>query len=122
VSVLSAAAPDRLLEHRRSMANLSSPAAFQALGEAVVSRLDILIAKVDALPGAGSEPSPSRPTLPADRLAFRADELADLLGISRRALDRERSAGAFPQPDRIIGKMPLWSRETVLIWLKEGAK
>jgi hypothetical protein len=57
---------------------------------------------------------------PVDRLALRIDELADALGVSRRALDRERSAGRLPKPDLHIGKMPLWRIETVHHWLASG--
>ncbi len=58
------------------------------------------------------------PDLPSERLAFRAEELADALGVSRRALDRDRSAGAFPPPSRIIGaKTPVWSRAAIEEWL-----
>ena len=55
-----------------------------------------------------------------DRLALRLDELAAALGVSRRAIERERSAGRFPRPDRIIGRMPLWSPETIRRWIDGG--
>jgi hypothetical protein len=52
---------------------------------------------------------------PVERLAYRLDELADAIGVSRRSLDRERAAGRFPAPDRVVGgKIPIWSRATVL--------
>jgi hypothetical protein len=54
---------------------------------------------------------------PVERLAFRTDEVASSLGISRRAFERERSAGRFPAPDLYIGKVPLWRPETVRDWL-----
>lgn len=54
------------------------------------------------------------------RLAFRLDEIARRLGISRRSLERERSAGRFPPPDRVIGKMPVWTDETLRRYLKGG--
>src|SRR5689334_22733593 len=53
-------------------------------------------------------------------LAYRLDELADALGVSRRAIERERAAGRFPKPDLVIGKMPLWRPETVRGWLDKG--
>jgi predicted DNA-binding transcriptional regulator AlpA len=56
------------------------------------------------------------------RLALRLDELAAALGVSRRAIERERSAGRFPRPDRIIGRMPLWSPETIRAWLEKGGR
>jgi predicted DNA-binding transcriptional regulator AlpA len=64
---------------------------------------------------------PNEATSPeADRLTFRLDELAAALGVSRRALERERSAGRFPKPDRIIGRMPLWTPETIRRWIEGG--
>jgi predicted DNA-binding transcriptional regulator AlpA len=51
------------------------------------------------------------------RLAYRLDDIAQVLGISRRAIERERSAGRFPKPDRVIGRMPLWRVETIRAWL-----
>jgi hypothetical protein len=55
-------------------------------------------------------------------LAYRIDELADVLGVSRRAIERERAAGRFPRPDLTIGKMPLWRRETVRAFLERGGR
>lgn len=52
------------------------------------------------------------------RLAYRLNDLPAVLGVSRRTLERERSAGRFPRPDRIMGKMPLWSEATIREWLE----
>jgi predicted DNA-binding transcriptional regulator AlpA len=59
-----------------------------------------------------------------ERLTYRIDEVADSLGMSRRAIERERSAGRFPAPDLHIGKAPLWRPETVRNWLdsKKGGR
>ena len=57
---------------------------------------------------------------PAGRLALRLDEVAESIGLSRRTLERERSAGRFPPPDRIVGRMPLWTPETVRRWIEGG--
>ena len=51
------------------------------------------------------------------RLALRLDEVADSLGMSRRAIERERSAGRFPAPDLRVGKAPLWRVETIRDWI-----
>jgi len=56
------------------------------------------------------------------RLALRLDELARALGVSRRAIERERSAGRFPKPDLTIGRMPLWKPETIRRWIDEGGR
>src|SRR5262245_22559761 len=55
-----------------------------------------------------------------ERLAYRLDEVARSLGVSRRLIERERAAGRFPPPDRTIGRVPLWSRATLVRWISEG--
>jgi hypothetical protein len=57
---------------------------------------------------------------PVERLAYRFDETCDALGMSRRAIERERSAGRFPAPDLHIGKCPLWKPETLRAYLDSG--
>jgi predicted DNA-binding transcriptional regulator AlpA len=54
------------------------------------------------------------------RLALRLDELAAALGVSRRAIERERSAGRFPPPDKVVGRMPIWSPDTIRRWVEGG--
>ena len=54
------------------------------------------------------------------RLTLRLDEIVDALGVSRRTLDRERSAGRFPRPDLRIGRMSLWRPETIRRWIDQG--
>ena len=69
-------------------------------------------------PSLESKPEPATP----ERLLIRLDELADRLGISRRTLERERSAGRFPKADVRIGKMPLWRPETIREWIEGGGR
>jgi predicted DNA-binding transcriptional regulator AlpA len=54
------------------------------------------------------------------RLTLRLDELAKALGVSRRAIERERAAGRFPKPDMTMGRMPLWRPETIHQWIEGG--
>jgi len=56
------------------------------------------------------------------RLTLRIEELAEAIGVSRRVLERELSAGRFPKPDLRIGKMPLWRLETISAWLENGGR
>lgn len=56
------------------------------------------------------------------RLAWRLSEVAESLGISRRALERERAAGRFPKPDLTVGRMPLWCPETLRGWVEGGSR
>ena len=86
--------------------------------EAVSIVPEALIAILTRLADALDRQADSRPRI--EPLAYRLDELADALGVSRRAIERERAAGRFPRPDLTIGKMPLWRPETVRGWLDEG--
>jgi predicted DNA-binding transcriptional regulator AlpA len=56
------------------------------------------------------------------RVAWRLGDVAAALGISRRTLERERSAGRFPPPDLTIGRMPLWRPETIRAWIEGGGR
>jgi predicted DNA-binding transcriptional regulator AlpA len=67
-------------------------------------------------------PRPEAPAAVVDRLALRLDEVAVALGVSRRAIERERSAGRFPRPDLTIGRMPLWRPETIRRWIEGGGR
>jgi predicted DNA-binding transcriptional regulator AlpA len=57
---------------------------------------------------------------PVERMALRIDEVADSIGMSRRAVERERSAGRFPPADLHVGKAPLWRIETIRNYLSSG--
>jgi predicted DNA-binding transcriptional regulator AlpA len=57
----------------------------------------------------------AKPTV--DRFTLRFGELEAALGVSRRLLERELSAGRFPQPDVHIGRVPLWRPSTIDRWL-----
>jgi hypothetical protein len=57
-----------------------------------------------------------------ERVALRLDELAAALGVSRRIIERERSAGRFPAPDLYIGRVPLWRVETARAYLERGGR
>ena len=52
-----------------------------------------------------------------ERLTWRLADVARSLGVSRRAIERERSAGRFPKPDLTVGRMPLWRPDTIRDWL-----
>ena len=43
------------------------------------------------------------------RLALRIDEIAHLLGISQRTIDRLRARGEFPPPTQRAGRCLLWA-------------
>jgi predicted DNA-binding transcriptional regulator AlpA len=49
------------------------------------------------------------------------DALADMLDVSRRTVERMRSAGKIPNPDVHAGKMPRWKPETIRRWIDKQA-
>jgi predicted DNA-binding transcriptional regulator AlpA len=57
-----------------------------------------------------------------ERLLIGLDDVACLMSISRRNLERLRSSGRFPQPDRKVGKRVLWQPTTVIEWVSSGEK
>lgn len=57
-----------------------------------------------------------------ERLTWRLADVARSLGVSRRAIERERSAGRFPKPDVIVGRMPLCRPETIREWLGRAGR
>jgi hypothetical protein len=60
------------------------------------------------------------PSVP--RLAYRLDELADALGVSRRLIEKEKAAGRLCKPDMHIGHIPLYRPETIRRWIEEGGR
>jgi predicted DNA-binding transcriptional regulator AlpA len=65
---------------------------------------------------------PARPETPPGPLCYRFNDLPTALGVSRRTIERERSAGRFPKPDLTIVKMPLWRVETIRAWIEGGGQ
>jgi hypothetical protein len=62
----------------------------------------------------------ARPGVP--RLALRRSEIAQALGVKIRVLQREQAAGRFPRPDLHVGRVPLWTPETIRRWVEEGGR
>ncbi len=94
-----------------------------ALPEGVATLAQALTELVAILPGlrqALERQADARPRI--EPMALRIDEVAAALGLSRRAIERERAAGRFPKPDAIVGKMPLWKPETVRGFLERGGR
>jgi hypothetical protein len=53
-------------------------------------------------------------------IAYRKAQVARLLGVGERTIERLLSGGKFPQPDARAGRCPLWTRETLTRWIAEG--
>jgi hypothetical protein len=59
------------------------------------------------------------------RLGYRLAEVAQSLGVSRRTIERIRSAGKFPPHDFKLGRIPLWRPQTLVQvhqWIALGGK
>ncbi|HKQ47605.1 MAG TPA: helix-turn-helix domain-containing protein [Phycisphaerae bacterium] len=56
----------------------------------------------------------------SQRLAITADEVAELLGISRAHLWKLHSSGRLPRPIR-LGRAVRWSVSEIQAWLAAGA-
>lgn len=54
------------------------------------------------------------------RLALTAEEVAELLGISRAHVFRLQSSGRLPRPIR-LGRAVRWPRTVLEAWLEAGA-
>ena len=54
------------------------------------------------------------------RLALSADEVAEILGISRAHVWKLASSGRLPRPVR-LGRAVRWDRKTLEAWLAAGA-
>ena len=61
------------------------------------------------------------PTRPVEQL-LRLIDVAQCLGVSRRTVERERSAGRVPAPALKIGKTPLWRPGTVQAWIEAQSR
>jgi predicted DNA-binding transcriptional regulator AlpA len=54
-------------------------------------------------------------------MAYRIDQVAECLGVSRSTIDRARKEGGFPPPDASIGgKVLLWRPTTIDDFLSSG--
>ena len=88
-------------------------ASIEAEGPQVVALLARIADRLDQVGRALADPAP-------ERLTLRLDDLAAMLGMDRRTIERARSAGRFPRPDLHVGKSPLWRPETVQGWIARG--
>jgi hypothetical protein len=71
-------------------------------------------------------PGPEAPTeaaLPpsADRL-WSIDDIGVYLDVSRRAVERLKSAGRLPRPTVVIGRMPRWEAQSIWDWARRGGR
>jgi predicted DNA-binding transcriptional regulator AlpA len=48
------------------------------------------------------------------------DDIADALGVCRRTVERMKSAGEIPLPDKVLGRLPRWRTSTIERWMSGG--
>lgn len=60
------------------------------------------------------------PVAAVERIALSAEEVADVLGISRAHVWKLHSIGKLPRPIR-LGRVVRWDRKTLEAWLAAGA-
>jgi predicted DNA-binding transcriptional regulator AlpA len=78
---------------------------------------------MDAVRSDGNAPGlkklgPDAPCLP--RLLLWKKDVAQMLGISGRTLERMISAGEIPSPDRRLRRRPAWLAATIQEWAVSG--
>lgn len=61
----------------------------------------------------------SPPTIPP---LMSIGDVALILKISRRGVERFRSSGKFPRPDIQVGRLPRWKQKTVSDWIEKGGQ
>ena len=85
----------------------------QALGE-LVAILPQMVAALDRQAEVASRVKP---------MAYRLDQVAESLGVSRSTIERARREGRFPAPDASLGgKLLLWQPSTIREWLERGGR
>ena len=79
-------------------------------------------AEITAAPSARLVASASiRDAIPADRLWSIVD-IATYLNVSRRGIERLKSACRLPKPTLFVGCLPRWSPELIRGWVAEGGR
>lgn len=75
-------------------------------------------------PAPSAPEAPSGPETPAaiEPLAYRKRQLPAVVGVPMRTLERAIHRGDFPRPDRRLGRVSLWSKDTIARWLAEGSQ
>lgn len=61
-------------------------------------------------------------TAPTLETMLEINDLAGLLNVSRRTVERLRVAGKLPKPDMHVGRMPRWSPESIRRWVAGQAE
>jgi excisionase family DNA binding protein len=65
-------------------------------------------------PDPAPEAAPRHPTIEP---LMGISDMAQLLRVSRRTVERLLSAGRMPAPDIVIGRLPRWRAESIRGWI-----
>ena len=66
-------------------------------------------------------PDPARPLANLIEPLLTQPDVAKILGVSVRFVQRHRSASTFKAPDAWCGRLPRWKTSTILDWIeREG--
>lgn len=57
-----------------------------------------------------------------DGIPVGLQEIAELLGVTRSAVDGWRSRGVLPAPEWTVGGRPAWSRGSIERWARETGR
>jgi predicted DNA-binding transcriptional regulator AlpA len=80
------------------------------------------VEKVRAEHACSIQPATPTPAEAIPRLLYRAGEVAAAVGLSRAAFDRGIAAGRIPRADVKVGRIRLWSRESLVAWIGRGGR
>jgi hypothetical protein len=69
----------------------------------------------DAVPPPEADPPLS------DRL-WSIDDIAAYLNVSRRGVERLKSAGRLPRPTVVIGRLPRYAPAEIIAWAERGGR
>ncbi len=90
----------------------------------ILFRMRAVITALETPEGHGS-PSAVAAVRPRDltregAITYRKRDVATVIGVSVRTLERLAAANKFPAPDARIGRAPLWFPDTISKWLAAG--
>jgi hypothetical protein len=89
------------------------PEGITTLAQVLTELPAILTGLRQALESLQAEPLP-------EPVAYRKADAARMCGMAVRTLEYLASAGKFAKPDAYAGRCPLWTRETLARWIREG--
>jgi len=78
--------------------------------------------RLESPPSHPAVTSPEAPPPRPEPLLLRLDAVAGLLSVDRRTLERWRSAGGFPRPDVVKGRLSFWTPATLRAWIERGGR